>query len=486
MNPWVNERSLATQVRWQGAAQCLLVLASCLASGHSYAKNVIFFLGDGMGISTVTAARIYAGQAAGATGEEHSLAFDEFPHLALIKTYNTDAQVPDSAGTITALLAGEKTRIGVLGINNTVARDDCAAALQNTLPTLAEMAEQAGMATGVVSTARITHATPAGAYAHTPNRNWESSTTTPDDAQALGCQDIASQLVGMPYGDGIDVILGGGRREFMPTHAQDPEYSGKQGARDDGRHLIDEWLAADSSRRYAWNGDTVAEWLASPTPVPGQLMGLFEPSHMQYEADRPRDPGKEPSLRDMTELAVKQLSAKEEGYFLLEEAGRIDHAHHFSNAFRALGDTVALSEAVQWTVDNVDLSETLILVTADHSHTMTISGYPRRGNPILGTVEMEPGKPMLDATGKPYTTLSYANGPGYRKQRPDLSDVDTQARNFQQLGTVPMQAETHAGEDVAAFATGVNASAVRGVMEQNRLFNVMHDVLFGQQQRDVR
>ena len=97
MNQWVNERSLATQVRWQGVAQCLLVLALCLASGHSYAKNVIFFLGDGMGISTVTAARIYAGQAAGATGEEHSLAFEAFPHLALIKTYNTDAQVPDSA-----------------------------------------------------------------------------------------------------------------------------------------------------------------------------------------------------------------------------------------------------------------------------------------------------------------------------------------------------------------------------------------------------
>jgi alkaline phosphatase len=455
-------------------------LALVLASGQSYAKNVIFFLGDGMGISTVTAARIYAGQTAGATGEEYSLAFEEFPHLALIKTYNTDAQVPDSAGTITALTTGEKTRIGVLGINGTVARDDCAAALQNTLPTLAELAEQAGMGTGVVSTARITHATPAGAYAHTPNRNWESSATTPDDAQALGCQDIASQLVAMPFGDGIDVILGGGRREFMPTEKSDPEYPNKQGARDDGRNLIDEWLAADSNRRYAWNGDTIAQWLAAPEPLSGQLMGLFEPSHMQYEADRARDPGKEPSLRDMTALAVKQLSAKKEGYFLLVEAGRIDHAHHFSNAFRALGDTVALSEAVQWVVDNVDLSETLILVTADHSHTMTISGYPRRGNPILGTVEMEPGKPMLDATGKPYTTLSYANGPGYRKRRPDLSDVDTQARNFQQLGTVPMQAETHAGEDVAAFATGANATAVRGVMEQNRLFNVMYDVLFEQ------
>ena len=473
-------QSKNAQARWQGVVQLGLALALVLASGQSYAKNVIFFLGDGMGISTVTAARIYAGQTAGATGEEYSLAFEEFPHLALIKTYNTDAQVPDSAGTITALTTGEKTRIGVLGINGTVARDDCAAALQNTLPTLAELAEQAGMGTGVVSTARITHATPAGAYAHSPNRNWESSATTPDDAQALGCQDIASQLVAMPFGDGIDVILGGGRREFMPTEMSDPEYPNKQGARDDGRNLIDEWLAADSNRRYAWNGDTIAQWLAAPEPLSGQLMGLFEPSHMQYEADRARDPGKEPSLRDMTALAVKQLSAKKEGYFLLVEAGRIDHAHHFSNAFRALGDTVALSEAVQWAVDNVDLSETLILVTADHSHTMTISGYPRRGNPILGTVEMEPGKPMLDATGKPYTTLSYANGPGYRKQRPDLSDVDTQARNFQQLGTVPMQAETHAGEDVAAFATGANATAVRGVMEQNRLFNVMYDALFEQ------
>lgn len=473
-------QSKNAQARWQGVVQLGLALALVLASGQSYAKNVIFFLGDGMGISTVTAARIYAGQTAGATGEEYSLAFEEFPHLALIKTYNTDAQVPDSAGTITALTTGEKTRIGVLGINGTVARDDCAAALQNTLPTLAELAEQAGMGTGVVSTARITHATPAGAYAHTPNRNWESSATTPDDAQALGCQDIASQLVAMPFGDGIDVILGGGRREFMPTEMSDPEYPNKQGARDDGRNLIDEWLAADGNRRYAWNGDTIAQWLAAPEPLSGQLMGLFEPSHMQYEADRARDPGKEPSLRDMTALAVKQLSAKKEGYFLLVEAGRIDHAHHFSNAFRALGDTVALSEAVQWVVDNVDLSETLILVTADHSHTMTISGYPRRGNPILGTVEMEPGKPMLDATGKPYTTLSYANGPGYRKQRPDLSDVDTQARNFQQLGTVPMQAETHAGEDVAAFATGANATAVRGVMEQNRLFNVMYDALFEQ------
>ena len=460
------------------AIRVLLMCSLVLASGASHAKNVIFFLGDGMGISTVTAARIFAGQSAGATGEEYDLAFDRFPHLALIKTYNTNAQVPDSAGTITAITTGEKTRIGVLGVNGSVERDDCAAALTNTLPTLAELAEQKGMSTGIVSTARITHATPAGAYAHSPNRNWESSASTPDEAEALGCKDIALQLVEMSHGDGLDVILGGGRREFLPIEADDPEYPSRPGLRDDSRNLIDEWLAADSKRQFTWRGDEFAQWLASDTPVDGQLMGLFEPSHMKYEADRQRDPGKEPSLQDMTALAVKQLAENDQGYFLLVEAGRIDHAHHFSNAYRALTDTVALSDAVQWAVENVDLADTLIVVTADHSHTMTISGYPRRGNPILGTVETEPGKPILDATGVPYTTLSYANGPGYKKQRPNLSKINTQDPDYQQLGTVPTQSETHAGEDVAAFAVGQNAAAVRGVMEQNRLYNVMYDVLF--------
>ena len=476
------KRRLTMEKRFTRALVWLITIAALLLfNSASYAKNVIFFLGDGMGISTVTAARIFAGQAAGATGEEYDLAFDQFPHLALIKTYNTDAQVPDSAGTITAIITGEKTRIGVLGIKSNVERDDCAEALTNTLPTLAELSEQRGISTGIVSTARITHATPAGAYAHSPNRNWESSASTPDEAEALGCRDIAIQLVEMPYGDGIDVILGGGRREFMPIEADDPEYPSRPGLRDDGRNLIEEWLAANSKRRYTWRGKEFVDWMTSLDPVEGQLMGLFEPSHMKYEADRQRDPGEEPSLKDMTALAVKQLSQNKKGYFLLVEAGRIDHAHHFSNAYRALTDTVALSDAVQWTVDNVDLKETLILVTADHSHTMTISGYPRRGNPILGTVEMEPGKPVLDATGAVYTTLSYANGPGYKKQRPDLSKINTRGPDFQQLGMLPMMSETHSGEDVAAYATGKNSDAVRGVMEQNRLYDVMYDVLIREQ-----
>ena len=459
--------------QWSG-----LLLLNALWMTPAQAKNVILFLGDGMGISTVTAARIYAGQLQGGTGEEYSLAFETFPNLALIKTYNTNSQVSDSAGTISAILTGEKTSIGVSGITSNVARDDCAAALVNTLPTIAELAEDAGMATGVVSTARITHATPAGAFAHTPNRDWEDSASTPDEAEALGCIDIARQMIQMPNGDGLDVILGGGRGQFLPTSENDPEYPKKSGKRDDGRNLIEEWLSEDASRQYIWNGEGFAALVSKQGKIPGQIMGLFEPSHMQFDADRAKDPGTEPSIAAMTEFAVSQLEAKGTGYFLLVEAGRIDHAHHISNAYRALQDTVALSDAVQWTIDNVDLEETLVIVTADHSHTMTISGYPRRGNPILGVVETEPGKVLPDATGKPYTTLSYANGPGYKKQQPDLTYIDTTDPDYQQLGTVPLMIETHAGEDVAAFAAGKSATQVRGVMEQNKLFNVMHSALF--------
>ncbi|MGB0997022.1 MAG: alkaline phosphatase [Pseudomonadales bacterium] len=462
---------------------CVVFCITLLLAPSASAKNVVFFLGDGMGISTITAARIFAGQLQGADGEEFDLAFDRFDNVALIKTYNTDAQVPDSAGTITAIMAGQKTRIGVVGVAANVARDDCVAALDNPLPSIAELAEERGLRTGIVSTARITHATPAGSYAHSPNRNWEDSASLPAEAKAAGCTDIAQQLLDTPHGDGPDVILGGGRAHFLPDSMVDPEYSKKNGKRDDGRNLIEQWLQGGSGREYVWNRQdflALTERRAKGEGASGQVMGLFEPSHMQFEADRASDPAGEPSLLEMTQFALAEMQKSERGYFLLVEAGRIDHAHHGSNAYRALADTVELSEAVQWVVDHVDLNDTLILVTADHSHTMTISGYPRRGNPILGLVESQPGKLAKDATGLPYTTLSYANGGGYKKRRPDLTEVDTAALNYQQLGTIPMYAETHAGEDVAAFAVGVNADKVRGVMEQNALFDVMHDALFEQ------
>ncbi len=436
-------------------------------------RGVILFMGDGMGVSTVTAARIFAGQLAGGPGEDHNLSFEGFPHVALVKTYNVDLQVPDSAGTMTAIVTGEKTRAGVLSVSAEVERGDCVAGLAQPLTTLLEQAEAAGFATGIVSTATITHATPGATYAHAADRNWEDDSELPDEAAAAGCRDIARQLVEFEVGDGIEVALGGGRGHFLPTGEPDPEYPDQAGFRTDGRNLVAQWLAGDG-RAYAWN---LEQLMAADTTSARQVLGLFEPSHMQFEVDRAEDA--EPSLADMTEFALKRLMGQGPGYFLMVEGGRIDHAHHFGNAYRALHDTLALDAAVARAQAMTDSANTLTLVTADHSHTLTISGYPRRGNPILGKVEVAPGEFMTDELGHPYTTLGYANGPGWLAEPVDLTDMDTEAADYQQVAAVPTGIETHAGEDVAAYAKGPGAAGVAGVMEQNRLYDVLFEGLFG-------
>ena len=230
---------------------------------------------------------------------------------------------------------------------------------------------------------------------------------------------------------------------------------------------------------------------------------------MQYEHDRRTDRGGEPSLADMTRAAITRLqrlsvgSGTAAGYVLLVEGGRIDHAHHLGNAYRALTDTIALSDAVKVADELTSADDTLILVTADHSHTLGFAGYPARGNPILGKVrgtsgeQGDPRRDAHDALGLPYTTLSYANGPGYagasaqqpegpkrfphfanaiqatEHGRPDLTDVDTQGPDFLQEALVPLSNESHGGDDVGIWARGPGSQAVRGSVEQNTIFHFM-------------
>jgi alkaline phosphatase len=145
---------------------------------------------------------------------------------------------------------------------------------------------------------------------------------------------------------------------------------------------------------------------------------------------------------------------------------------------------IALSDAVRSALKKTDEKETLILVTADHSHTLTIGGYPARGNDILGKVVSLDARGARekdfarDKNGRPYTTLTYANGPGHRSgPRPDLSKVDTQHRDYLPEATVPLELETHAGEDVALFARGPCAHLVHGNQEQTFSFYVMMHAL---------
>lgn len=462
-----------------GVLRSLALLAGCAvaapAVGADAVRNVILFVGDGMGVSTVTAARILDGQNRGQPGEENYLAFERFPHLALVKTYTVDAQVPDSAGTMTALMTGRKTRNGVLSVGPAVPRGDCDAMRGRELTTLLQEAELRGFGTGVVTTTALTHATPAAAYAHSPDRNWQADAELPPEA-AGKCTDIASQFVAFAAGDGVDVALGGGRAKFRPVEAADPEHPQAAGRRQDGRDLVQEWLAGGNGvggRHFVWNKAGLAA-----LPAGGQVLGLFAPDHMAFEADRSRDPAGEPSLAEMTRFAIDRLAGAD-GYFLLVEGGRIDHAHHLTNAYRALMDTIAFADAVAAAVALVDPAQTLILVTADHSHTLTIAGYPARGNPILGFAADAAGQPLRDMAGAAYTTLGYINGPG--AIRKNAEGHEPMHSDYQQRALHPLISETHGGEDVPAYAWGVGADQVRGVMDQDELHGVMRAALFGGQ-----
>lgn len=459
------------------------------------ARNVILFVGDGMGISTVTAARILEGQLQGRDGEFNRLSFEKFDNLALSVTASANQQTSDSAPTATAMVSGIKTNDGAISVDQTINRNEANAAVvaAKSVKTILEQAEERGLSTGIVSTARITHATPAVNYAHIGNRDWEADSNLPSGATV---KDIARQLLEFPYGDGIDVVLGGGRSYFTPKTQNDPEYPTQVGRRNDGRDLTAEWTKKYPQSAYVWNRSGFDAVNPQHTK---HLLGLFERSHMRYEADRANDTAGEPSLSEMTEKAIKVLDNNKKGYYLMVEAGRIDHGHHAGNAYRALTDAIELSKAVAVAKRLTNDRDTLIVVTADHSHVFTIGGYPSRGNPILGKAAID-GVDSKDALGLPYTTISYANGPGWtggyqRKEfdpvtegtvnafypggalRPDLATIDTTSPNYLQEATVPMSAETHAGEEVGIYADGPHSYLFRGVLEQNVIYHVMADAL---------
>ncbi|MCK9467839.1 MAG: alkaline phosphatase [Porticoccaceae bacterium] len=481
-----------TVAHWRQQGQEALQAALAVQPNTGKAKNVILFIGDGNGITSVTATRIFDGQSRGGSGEENVLSYERFPHVALAKTYNTNLQTPDSAGTMSAIMTGVKTRAAVISLGPEAVVGQCEGSERLAQPSLLEQAEARGLATGIVTTTRITHATPAATYAKSPDRNWEDDTLVPE-AMRDKCRDIARQLVEFDHGDGIEVVMGGGRRHFLPASEPDPEYPDQSGRRGDGRNLVDEWQNRYPEGVYAWNR---AQFDAIDPLTADKVLALFGPSHMHYEADR-EEHGDEPSLAEMTALAIDRLSRQEQGYFLMVEGGRIDHAHHAGNAYRALSDGQAFAAAVQTALDRVDTDETLIIVTADHSHVLTMAGYPARGNPILGHVKSvdASGEPVSDPyqalDGLPYTTLSYANGPGHavhdsfheREQkggspgRADTSGVDPTARNYFQESLVPAHSESHGGEDVAVYAVGPWAHLIHGVQEQNYIYYVMKHAL---------
>lgn len=442
------------------------------------AKNVILFIADGMGVGTNYAIRLYAGQQNGEYGSEHVLpyeAYQDFPNVALVKTYNINAQTPDSAPTAGSMNTGVKQVFNTINLSENAVHDECASEEGNKLTLFSELMSEMGKSVGVVTTARITHATPAAAYAKTANRNWEGE--APE-----GCTDIATQLVDQMKAGVVDIAMGGGRRYFLPETVTDEE--GKKGKRKDGHNLVDE--AKDAGIQYAWNTETAkALNLDGDTPV----LALFEDSHMKYEHDRTE--ADEPSLTEMTKTAIDYLSKNDDGYYLEIESGRVDHANHDGNAFRTVTDGVEFANAVAAAAAMTNPEDTLIIVTADHEHSIALNGYCGRGSPILGLCyDIGKGQvkhadePVLGDDGKPFTVIGFLNGPGavlkeqedksYSGSRPDLTEEEAEDSEYVQQALIPMSSESHSGEDVAVWARGPFAHLFDGVIEQNYIFHVMN------------
>ncbi len=465
-----------SQNAWYKAGQSELQARLARQPNTGTARNIILFLADGNGIATNYATRVFQGQQADGYGDDHVMAKERMPYLALAKTYNTNAQTPDSAGTAVAVLSGIKTKAGVLGVDETLRKGNCGDVAAARVASIGDLAHSMGKSVGIISTARITHATPAALYAHVADRGFEN-----DAEQPKGCDvpDIAAQLLQQMITGAVDLAFGGGQRNFLPREGIGDE--GTSGKRRDGRNMISE--AMDAGIQYAWDNASLAQ-LNRDHSAP--VLGLFAPSHMSYEHDRRN----QPSIVDMTQSAIRYLANNQQGYFLLIEGGRVDHANHQNNAFRALVDGAAFDDAVARAVAMTNPDETLIIVTADHGHAMAFNGYCGRGSPILGLcMKIDPkgekhrDKPNLAADNKPYTAIGYLNGPGsivtpqadgtYFGTRPVVDQDAASDPDYVQQSGLPRGSETHSPVDVAIYARGPWAHLFAGTVEQNYIYHVM-------------
>jgi len=304
---------------------CLMPMALAYStSGENVsAKNVILLIGDGMGFPQLTLARI---EKAGENLAEYNsakLSMDGMDQTGYVSTSSSNSFVTDSAPAATAMATGHKTNNGVISQDATAIqgkRDG------KNLTTILEMAQKAGLSTGVITTTRITHATPAAFYAHVDNRDNES--------------EIADQLLM----SNVNVILGGGLQYFIGKNDSDP--TGKAGKRSDERDLIVDFKSKDYT--FVYNGSAFREVDANDTK---KLLGLFESSHMQYELERQSTKEMDPSLAEMTKKAIEIVSANPKGFFLMVEGGRIDHAGHERNLSNTIEDTFGLYDAVKVALD---------------------------------------------------------------------------------------------------------------------------------------
>lgn len=300
------------------------LLVACSASAAP--KYVLYMIGDGMGAAHRQIAEYYAQYQK--NDPNYHLTINSLPVTGVITTHSANTLITDSAAAGTALAAGVKTNNGMIAVTPD----------GKPVSTLLEGAEKQGKATGLVTTTRITHATPAAFATHNINRN---------DENAIAVDYLDS---------GVDVLLGGGWRYFTKVNGKTK--------RKDGRNLVSEFKA-EGYKTFITEKSTPDFRQYSPKKG-DKVLGLFTYSHLPYAIDRTKD--QTPSLAELTDKAIELLSKDKDGFFLMVEGGRIDHASHANDLAGTVGDTLAFDAAVKSALDfyHKHPKETLLVVASDH------------------------------------------------------------------------------------------------------------------------
>ena len=283
------------------------------------------------------------------------------------------------------------------------------------------------------------------------------------------CPDIASQLIRNRPGNRIRVILGGGEKNFNNSG----QFSD---GRTDGQDLIAEWMAAkkyaDAPHRFVANRADLN--LVDPDNT-DFLLGIFNADEFRYKLDIGDADERQPRLFEMTQKAIELLRKDDEGFVLFVEAAHIDKAHHKNWAKKSLEEVMELELAVETALGMVNNSETLMIVTADHSHSLTINGYPRHESDILGYDGGRGSQQKSDGLmSRYYSSLMYSTGPGKRLSFYDISrDPRLSEADYVYPATVFRDSAAHQGEDVALYATGPYSHMFHGLLDQHQIPHIL-------------
>ena len=404
-------------MRLRNQLLALVIFAGFLALGTFYIRfwtakrpfGIILFVSDGLVSRHLAAARLYSG------GADERLQIERhFPHLALVRNDGLQFAVPDSAAAATALATGHKARHRALSVTESGAA----------LPTILELAREAGRNTGLVTTDRFTEASTAAFFAHTTD--------------ATARDPLAAMLVAAP---GFKVLLGGGMGDFLPTSGG--------GFRTDQQNLLAKLTSP------TWDVVTKKAELENAAAYrDGTLLGLFAPGPLASGKQRDESASAEPSLSDMVRRAIQCLETDRDGYVLVVDETLISRAAMINDGEMLLRETAELDKAIETAIQYAGERSLVVAVGRNSAGGFALNGYPLR---------QDKGIALLGPTPEGTPAITWATGPN--------------AKDAAQPSAHTVPAALGNAEDVIAVGRGLGAEKIRGFMDSTAIFELLRSSL---------